>query len=242
MPSTGVGRNRSGEWDFVRVLVTRPAEDAARTVAALAARGHAAVCAPLFAVRRLAATWPADAAAVVATSANAIRGADQEALSALTDRPCFTVGATTAKAARSAGFTNLIVGDGDGAELARRVADRLPAGTHVLCLAGRPRRDEALAALENLYRLTVAETYETIACESLPLAAAEALRLGNLDAVLHFSPRAARVFGDLAASAGLLPEAQALLHVFISEAAADLRFARRSVAARPNLESMVAAL
>ncbi len=74
-------RTSSSLIEPMRVLVTRPIEDADRTSEALAAAGHEALIAPLFAVAPLPHAMPADADALVATSANAIRQAD------LTDTP-----------------------------------------------------------------------------------------------------------------------------------------------------------
>jgi uroporphyrinogen-III synthase len=229
----------------MRVLVTRPIEDCDRTVAALASRGHAAVVAPLFAVEPLAGVLAdglaAGVDAVVATSANAIRNAPRD-LAALAGLPMFAVGSATAEAARTAGFAAVHAGAGDGAALAALAAESLRPGARLLYLAGSPRRDEALAALSARFAVTVAETYRTIAVPVLPAAAVEALTADSLDAVLHFSPRAARVFADLAVQAKLMPQARRLLHVFISRAAMEPRLAEGRIAVRPSLESMIDAL
>jgi uroporphyrinogen-III synthase len=229
----------------MRVLVTRPIEDCDRTVAALANRGHTAVVAPLFVVAPVAgALAGVDAAgvdAVVATSANAIRHAPGD-LAAFAGLPMFAVGAATAEAATAAGFGAVRAGSGDGVALAAFAAESLPPGARLLYLAGSPRRDEALAALSDCFAVTVAETYRTIAASSLPDVAADALKAGSLDAVMHFSPRAAQVFTDLAVQSGLLPQARDLLHVFISRAATEPRLPRGRIAVRPSLESMIDAL
>ncbi len=226
----------------MRVLVTRPAEDAPRTAAALAARGHEALVAPLFEVGALKADLPTETDAILAASANAVRFADAGALAPLLEVPFLAVGAATAEAARQAGFSRVTVGEGDAAALARMAVARLPAGARLLQLAGRPRRDEAIRALDGRFRITVAETYETAAAKALPADVAAALSAGRIDAVMHFSPRAASVFADLAAAAGLLSAAQRMLHVFISPAAAESRLPRGRIAERPSLESMLDAL
>jgi uroporphyrinogen-III synthase len=226
----------------MRVLVTRPWEDCARTAEALAKNGHTSVLAPLFEVRKLSAGMPDAADAVLAASANALRMAEIPASGALHSLPLFAVGSQTAAEARRAGFQDVRTADGDAAALARLVRGSMAPGSKLLHLAGRPRRDEAIEALGDDFRITVAETYETAAVETLPATAAEAIRDGNLDAVLHFSPRAAKVFGDLAAKAGVLAPAIDLLHVFISTAAADPRLPNNRIARKPDLESVVAAL
>jgi uroporphyrinogen-III synthase len=226
----------------MRVLVTRPMEDCARTAAALESRGHAALIAPLFDVLAVAADMGGVFDAVIATSANAVRMADASGVLRLAALPLFAVGEATAHAARAAGFRNVTAAAGDSRELARSLRAGMPEGSRILQLAGRPRRDEVLAALAGQFHLTTVETYETIARDVLPDDARKALTRRELDAVLHFSPRATRVFGDLAAKAGLLVAAQALTHVFISSAAADPRFPKGRIARRPSLESILDAL
>jgi uroporphyrinogen-III synthase len=226
----------------MRVLVTRPREDFARTAEVLAAAGHVAVGAPLFAVKRLPAVLPDAADAVLAASANAIRMADPAQLDRLGDAPCFAVGAQTAFAARAAGFRDVRSADGDAVALASLLRASIRPGAALLHLAGRPRRDEAIAALRPDYQVAVAETYETLPVTTLPEVAVSALRDGNLDAVMHLSPRATRIFAELADEAGVLHEAQALLHVVISPAAVDPRLTRVRIARHPDLESVIAAL
>jgi uroporphyrinogen-III synthase len=226
----------------MRVLVTRPHEDFARTALALEARGHRAVAAPLFAIRGLDASLPSPCDAMLVTSANAFRLADPAGLRAWMSTPVLAVGEQTAAAAREAGFGDVRVADGDGAALADLVRRALPPGARLLHLSGRPRRDEPLQSLRDAYDLHVVETYETVGVNTLPQIALDALRQGNVDAVLHFSPRATQVFADLAAVAGLLVKAQTLRHVVISAAAADPRLPRVTIARHPRLESMIDAL
>ncbi len=90
--------------------------------------------------------------------------------------------------------------------------------------------------------MTIVETYETRAVEVLPRLAAEAMRRETVEAILHFSPRAALIFELLAAKSGLSSQAGRLLHVFISEAAVIDAFPHRRIAERPNLAAMIAAL
>jgi len=221
----------------MRVLVTRPSEDAGRTGEALAAAGHEAILAPLFAVVALDHDAPADCDALVATSANALRHARLEPR--LRDRPLYAVGRATAGEARRAGFKDVRSAEGDSADLAAMIA--ADPGRRLLYLAGRPRRDAALTALAG-FKIATVETYETVPVEALPPIAAAALASDDVEAVLHFSPRASSVFADLVGRAGLMPQAARLLHIFISPAAALDAFTRRRIAQRPNLAAMIAAL
>ncbi len=222
----------------MRVLVTRPIEDADRTSEALATAGHEALITPLFRIASLPHVMPGEADALVATSANAIRRADLTNVPR--DRPVYAVGRATAGEARRAGFGDVRSADGDATDLAAL----LLASPHrrLAYLAGRPRRDAALQALGPDFTICIVETYETQAVETLPAAAVEALRQGTVDAALHFSPRAAEIFDTLAAEAGLGAEAGRLLHVFISAAAVTPAFPHGRIADRPNLAAMIAAL
>src|SRR5215207_2067037 len=110
----------------MRLLVTRPGDDADRTAGALRARGHEPVAVPLLAIEFCA---PAELgagpfAAVVMTSANAARAIAAHAQrTALVALPLFTVGAHTAEVARDTGFATVTSSDGGWPDLARLVAE-----------------------------------------------------------------------------------------------------------------------
>jgi len=222
----------------MRVLVTRPAEDAGRTADALAAAGHEAVLAPLFRIAPLAHAPPDGADAIAATSANALRCARLDA--AHLSLPLYAVGAATAAEARRLGFRDISAADGDSAELAALIA--AGNGARIAWLAGRPRRETALLGLGPRFAVETIETYQTVAEAAMPAEAADGLRRGTIDAVLHFSPRAAEVFEALAESEELVSHAARVLHVFISSAAERALGPERKIAARPNLAAMIAAL
>lgn len=226
----------------MRVLVTRPLEDAERTAQALVAKGHVPLVAPLFYIRKLETPFPDTADAVFATSANAIRLADPAMLRSLHAVTLYAVGAATADAARKAGFSTVHAGDGDSRNLAALIRSQMPARSRLLQLAGRPRSDEALLQLKEQYRLATLETYETISANRLPDAIIHALDKDMLDAVLHFSPRATAVFLDHVTECGLAQKATNLIHVCISRAAADIRLVSPRIAAKPTLSAMLIVL
>ncbi len=225
----------------MRVLVTRPREDSARTAKALADRGFEALCVPLFKHASLPFDWPAHTDALLATSSNALRGLP-EIPAQILDKPLLAVGDATAAAAIHAGFANVRSADGNGEALAALALRALPQGAQLTYLAGRDRRDEAIQALAARHVVTTIEVYEIRAVSRLPGALSQALLAGELDAALHFSPRASSQFADLLERCGLLPQAQALLHVCISAAACDPRLPKTVVATRPRLDSMLDAL
>ncbi len=105
------------------VLILRPAEGAARSIAALNAGGLPALPLPLFALRPLAWQPPAaaDFDAVLITSAPAILHGGV-AIAEYARLPTHVVGPVSADAARTAGLTLGLIGDSDGNALLRAVA------------------------------------------------------------------------------------------------------------------------
>ena len=102
------------------ILVTRPQPDNEKTGASLRARGFEVLLAPMLRFEPVALPDEptADYAAVIVTSANALRAVEpQLAEYGLLDLPLFAVGERTAAAARKAGFGSVISADGDGADL-----------------------------------------------------------------------------------------------------------------------------
>lgn len=232
----------------VRVLVTRPQPDAARTAAKLVELGHEAAIDSLFSIEPLTVREiPAGPfAALAATSASAARiaGAMIE-LDFLRAVPLYAVGGATAEAARAAGFQTVIDADGDAAALAQRLARDLPRGARVLHLAGEERAKDLGALLAPagipvgmlvLYRVRAAEAFGP---------ATELLASGKLDAVLHYSPRSASTFVALAERQGLVPAVCRVRHLCLSEAvAAPLAAigAPTEVARHPNEAALFALL
>ena len=206
----------------MRVIVTRARGDAARTAAALRARGHEALLSPVLEmVGTGVAIDPGEAQAVMATSAHAFAFLPGEDLARLAHLPVFVVGARTARAAAKAGLAPPRVVAAYAAELAPQIAAALPPAAHLLYLAGHDRKPDLEAALHGLgFGVDVAVTYEARALDHLSPEADAALREGLADAVLHFSRRSAQLFAACVAKAGLSAEAARLRHVCISRDAA----------------------
>jgi uroporphyrinogen-III synthase len=182
-----------------RVLVTRPQPGASRTRARLDAAGFTPVVLPLTEIVPLEATLPrGDVAALVVSSANAIRHAPAKLVSYLSGKPVFAVGDETAAAAKTAGFADVRSSAGRAADLARDVAASLPAGAPTVYLCGRVRLDtlEAQLAERGLHVLPV-ETYDTH--ERLP-ALGEFAALdagGSIAAALVYSAKGAACLARL---------------------------------------------
>src|SRR5258708_12748081 len=92
------------------ILVTRPQPDGETTAASLRARGFAVLSAPMLRFEPLPFQHDEDAnySAVIATSANALRGVESQlAGSALLKLPLLVLGEHPADAPRHAAFTNV---------------------------------------------------------------------------------------------------------------------------------------
>lgn len=190
----------------VRLLVTRPELEAERTAAALRARGHIVVVAPLMRIEAVDAEIAAGPwAALLVTSANAAAAmASHERCAQLRALPVFAVGRRTAQTMRAAGFVDVISADGAVGDLARLVAERMKPGTPLLYLAGADRSGDLAGdlAAQNFAVHTVV-VYRAIAAPTFARGAVEALAEG-VDGVLHLSRRSAGAYVSAARVGSLL--------------------------------------
>ncbi len=232
----------------MRLLVTRPAEDAAPFARTLEAAGHVVLCEPMLDIRPLPA-GPLDldaVAAVLLTSANGAR-----ALAAATDRrdlPVYAVGDRTAALARAAGFADVTSAAGDAAALARLIrAHRRPADGPLVHAAGLDRAGDLAGALTAAgFEVRVLPLYDAVPARAFSAPTRTALQDGALDGVLLMSPRTARQFARLLDQAGLASAAARLdaycLSGEVASALDGTGFRAIHVAARPTSDSLVAAL
>jgi len=224
----------------MRVVVTRPSEDAERTAATLRARGHEALVTPLLKVEPVEAELRSGCSGVIITSANAAHAlAMHPARKRLAKLPLFAVGQRSAEAARQAGFSEVTSADGDVRDLVRLLASR-GAGQKapLLYLAGRDRARDLIGELAA--QGIAAELVVVYRAVPLPFppALTAALKDGTVDAVLHYSTRSAESYIAGAAQAGVARQALAVRHICLSDqAAAPLSAAGAAdvvVAARPD--------
>lgn len=229
------------------ILVTRPHPDNLSTADRLRAHGHRALLAPLLRFEPVAFHDDSEARydAVIVTSANAIRAvAPQLRDLGLVGLPLFAVGDHTAAAAREAGFAAVIVAEGDAASLRDTVIARardaaLPATGTLLYLAGADlSRDLGGELGEAGFSVVTQTTYRMAPVQHLPREVCAGLAAHEIEAVLHYSRRSARVFLDAARNEGVEISALAIPQCCLSETvAAALREAGASqvlVAPRPD--------
>jgi uroporphyrinogen-III synthase len=227
----------------VRLLVTRPEPEGGATAARLRARGHEALVAPLLRIEAVtdavigAGPW----SGVIMTSRNAARAIEQHRrVAELRRLPVFTVGRSTAAAARAAGFTDVRSADGDAGELVDLIlSGGTTPGGPLLYLAGVDRAADVAGDLRAaglpadtvvIYRAVAAQEFSTSVCD--------ALAAGGLDGVLHLSRRSADIFLACARRGGLLDRALAPTHYCLSAQVAEPLVAAgaRHVAVAPRPE------
>ena len=234
----------------MRVLVTRPREDAAGLVAALAARGHQVTLEPLLTiVPRAQPDWPAGherAQVLLVTSANGMRAFAR--LDARRDLPVYAVGDASAAAARDLGFRRVVSAAGDVGDLAALVRDRLDPGDGPLLhpAAGQLAGDLQGALAAAGFAVLRAVLYDTVAAEALSAETVREINDGLIDVATFFSPRTAAGFASLIEAAALAPACRKIAALCLSPAVAaelsGLAWRRVSVAARPEQAALLAAL
>lgn len=234
----------------MRVLVTRPREDAAALLAALERRGHETLLEPLFTiVPRDRIDWPAGheaAQALLVTSANGARAFAR--LDARRGLPVFAVGDASAAAARDLGFTRVSSAAGNVDDLAALVKDRLdPAeGPLLHPAAGKLAGDLQGRLAAAGFTVLRAVLYDARHAEALSEACTRALNEGLIDVATFFSPRTAAAFVSLVEAANLSQACRNVTALCLSEAVAaqisGLSWRQVAVAARPEQDALLAEL
>ena len=231
----------------MRLLVTRPDDDAVPLIAALEALGHDVLHAPMLTIRFLVgADIPKrDWAGLLFTSASGVRAlAARDDFSAFRHLPVFAVGDATARVAAEAGFVRVSGAGGDVTSLAQMVAENASAAGPLLHVAGSVVAGDLAGDLGSRgFSVHRAVLYGAERADALPDPVTQAFTDHAIDGVLFFSPRTATAFADTAQKAGV----QALLaHVTgyclsenVARALQDLSFARVLVADKPEQAALL---
>ncbi len=195
----------------MRLLVTRPFEQAARTAEKLLALGCEPILAPVLVLRPTGAQIPSGPFdLVLATSAQAFFGSP----SALAPLAC--VGERTAAAGRAVGFQIRLIAS-DSEALAENLLRQASPG-RALYLAGETRKPELERRLRAAgWEIEPVETYAAVPVEAWPKRIDAALAAGEIDGVLHYSPRSAALGLERLGSAAL-----GLAHFCLSPAIAEM--------------------
>ena len=208
------------------LVVLRPEPQASDMVAALAARGIAALAEPMLTIEP--ADDPAglvraanpDAEALILTSRQTVailRGA--AGLESLVRLPVIAVGAGTAHDARAAGFVDVRSADGNADDLVDLVART---GFHHLVHAGgRDKAGDIAGRLAELgVTVTEAELYRAEPRQDLAPEVATAFAEGRIDGLIVASRRSAQAFIDLMDAMDWAPRLSRLGAAALSQAAA----------------------
>ncbi len=207
----------------MRIIVTRPEPDAGLLCRRLRALGHQAVAEPLLTIEaRRNVTLPDETPrAVLVTSANAVRAAVATGIApGLRGVAVFTVGAGSARAARDAGFTSVQSADGDLQKLTTLVCATLrPGEGRLLYLSGATVSGDLGGLLEARgYRVERMVLYDALPATALSAPLRRQIAHGDIDAVLLYSPRTARIWRALVGRGELARQALPLRHVCLSRA------------------------
>lgn len=233
----------------MRLLVTRPEEDATALKAQLTARGHEVVVEPLLRVELLAidAADVAGAQALIATSRNGLRAlARSAAMGEARGLPVFAVGPGTSATAKALGFQIVIQGPRSARELVPVIGAVAEVnGGPLVHLAGDKLAFDLAAPLQRLgFHVHQPVVYTTTPVGALSPSAIRAIDGGRIDGVILLSPQTADIYCRLVRRHGLDHANERVIHFCLSAAVAarvaDLRPSRLMVADGPNLEEMLA--
>jgi uroporphyrinogen-III synthase len=233
----------------VRLLVTRPDPEGARTAALLRGCGHEVLLQALLRIEPAADAELGDGpwAAVVFTSANAVRAvAAHRRFGELARLPAYAVGKRTQAAAVAAGFSSVTSADGDVNTLAELVSLTPPqAGRPLLYCAGEDRAGDLAGVLQARgMRLETVHVYRAEMVTGLDPGVCAAFAGDAIDGVLHYSARTAAAFVAAAAAAGIRDLSIQARHLCLSvQVAAPLVAAGATaidVASEPNEQALFA--
>lgn len=232
----------------MRLLITRPQEDAEALAQLLSDQGIAVTIEPLLTIEYGDGDPLAldDAQALLATSANGVRALVHR--TGRRDIPLYAVGDATARTAIEAGFARVRSATGDVQALAHLVIGELDpqAGAVVHAAASHLAGDLAgeLARAGFTYRREI--LYRARPVTVLSGATLAQLRGGEIDGVLLYSPRTAGTFTRLVDAADLAAALQSVVCFALSPAvtavATRLVWERTVVASRPTQDDLVAAI
>lgn len=189
----------------MRVLITRPIDDARELAIQIERLGHSCFVEPLLSIEYANGT-PLDVAgyrALIFTSANGARAASLR----IADKsvPVISIGQATATVAHRSGFHNVTQSKGEGVEEFEHFIKSVTSPTEgtLLHISG---ETVAGTLVENLcnsgFHAVRIPLYRAVPAANLSPALYEALINGHIDAALFFSPRTATIFADLIKDAG----------------------------------------
>lgn len=237
----------------MRLLITRPAANAATLAEKLAAQGHDVLISPVIDIYPTDTLLPDNCeafGALALTSANGVHAlaaklpADPGLRQAWQALPAFAVGPQTAATLKAYGWSAIYEAGGDVETLAALIIGEMPVTKKpVLHVAGRDRAGDLAAALSaHNIECRLMMLYEAEPADALTPAATAALADDEepINGVLVYSQRSARLF--IALSSGLEMSRKPVAFCLSPAIAALMQEAdfETQIAARPDEEAMLA--
>lgn len=230
---------------MMRVLITRPRQDSDLLARTLLVGGVQSLIEPLLEIHHLetSAIDLSHIQGLLVTSANGVRAF--AAASTVRDLAIWAVGEGSARAARDAGFGTVRHASGDVKALAALVCEQASKNDGALLHVAGTRLAGDLGALVETAGFTYRRVvlYEALASQTFSDQARGALRQGNVDGVLLYSPRTATTFLKLIEhhqmQGTLYPITAFCLSQAVAEPIAGLRWNRISIASAAQEDCLI---
>lgn len=233
----------------MRLLITRPENDAPALTTKLQSLGHDVISMPVMEIyfdknAEMPEINQQDGMAF--TSVNGLRALLARNEPAYLDLAAYAVGPATADACRQAGFETVFEADGDVAALAEIIIENPPQGK-TIHIAGRDLAGDLASALTaakiNVQRTVI---YRAQARQEMPPHIISMLRSGDVDGVLIYSQRSGQLFLELAGAANILDKSKKLIAFCLSPKVAEVMshagVEKCLVADKPNETALLALL
>jgi uroporphyrinogen-III synthase len=232
----------------MRLLLTRPLVESEALAEVLKERGLDTCISPVMEIVPQTLELPPNAPfqAVLLTSGNAVDALSQAGLRP--DIPILCVGDATARRLAGSAFADVRSAAGDSGDLvALAIRDLAPEDGPLLYLSGMVIAADIASALSQAgFTVDRRVAYRARAIPAADEAAVADLAAGNIDGVLLYSPRSARIFVDHLRQANLELIAREMTAYCISDATAEaagaVAWRKLAVAARPNQHDLLALL
>ena len=232
----------------MRVLITRPGEDGEALAKLLQVHGIETAIEPLLNINHFDGPLLSfdNIQAILVTSANGVRALARR--TSRRDIPIYAVGDATASTAKEAEFFQIHSADGNLDDLIELVKDMLiPKDGALLHIAGSSVAGNLIGSIRNIgFKCTREVLYEAIAERSLTLSTVAAIKSEDINTVILYSPRSAKVFAELIRKGRLVRNCNKMIAVCLSQAVADqiksLTWQRIYIAAKPNQGSLITLL
>lgn len=205
----------------MHVVVTRPEHDSAELKSRIENHGCQVSLAPLLTIvnQPIAAETLDGCGGIIATSRNGLRAlAQSPALARARGIPVFTVGQATSALAASLHFRDIREGNGTAASLVPIIAAANVDGP-ILHLAGDHLAFDLAGALTAQGRkIRSIAAYRSVAATALPPSVIDAIKAGQVDAVVLMSPRSATTWAALMQPHRDTPGLTRVTHICLSPA------------------------